>query len=64
MTSGPGGAVLLLAAWVEGDALRVRLTAADDLAGPTHPVGVADGVDDACALVRRWLEAVEGREVS
>jgi hypothetical protein len=58
VTAGPPGAVLVLAAWVEGGALRVRLTASDDLAGPTRPLGVAGDVDGACELVRRWLQDV------
>jgi hypothetical protein len=57
VTSGPG-AVMLLAVWADEGALRVRLTAADDLAGPTRPVGVAADVDGACDLVRTWLEGV------
>ncbi|GAA4903109.1 hypothetical protein EV188_1011171 [Actinomycetospora succinea] len=58
MTAGREGAVLLLSAWLDGGALRVRLTASDDLGGPTHPVGVAGDVDGACELVRRWLQDV------
>lgn len=58
MTAGPPGAVLLLSAWVDGGVLRVRLTASDDLAGPTRPLGVAGDVDGACELVRRWLQDV------
>ncbi|MDD7936892.1 hypothetical protein PHK61_00485 [Actinomycetospora lutea] len=58
MTGGPPGAVLLLSAWVDDGALRVRLTASDDLAGPTRPVGVAGDVDGACELVRCWLQGV------
>ncbi|GAA4896413.1 hypothetical protein [Actinomycetospora straminea] len=61
MTAGPGGAVLLLTAWLDEGALRVRLTAADDLAGPSRPVGVVAGVDDACDTVRRWLQEVAAR---
>ncbi|MEJ2860217.1 hypothetical protein [Actinomycetospora flava] len=52
------GAVLLLSAWVDEGALRVRLTATDDLEGPPRPVGVAGDVEGACELVRRWLETV------
>ena len=63
-TPGPG-AVMLLTVWADEGALRVRLTAADDLAGPTRPVGVAADVDKACDLVRTWLEGVTaGREPS
>jgi hypothetical protein len=50
--------VLLLSAWVDDGTLRVRVTASDDLAGPTRPVGVAGDVDGACELVRRWLQDV------
>ncbi|MDF2979113.1 MAG: hypothetical protein K0S40_3841 [Actinomycetospora sp.] len=57
-TPGPG-AVMLLTVWADAGALRVRLTAADDLTGPSRPVGVAADVDGACDLVRTWLEGVE-----
>ena len=59
MTAGRPGAVMLLTVWTDEDALRVRLTAADDLAGPTRPVGVAADGDGACDLLRTWLEGVE-----
>lgn len=55
------GAVLLLSAWLEDGALRVRLTGSDDLEGPPRPVGVAGDVDAACELVRQWLHDVAGR---
>ncbi|GLZ45355.1 hypothetical protein Acsp06_15400 [Actinomycetospora sp. NBRC 106375] len=55
MSTGETG-VMVLAAWREDGALRVRLTAADDLGAPVRPVGVAGTVDDACEAVRRWLE--------
>jgi hypothetical protein len=58
VTAGPPGAVLLLSAWLDEGALRVRLTASDDLGGPTRPLGVAGDVDGACELVRRWLQDV------
>ncbi|MHC1563503.1 hypothetical protein ACR9E3_31490 [Actinomycetospora sp. C-140] len=51
---------MVLAAWREEGALRVRLTAADDLGAPARPVGVAGTVDDACDAVRRWLEERAG----
>jgi hypothetical protein len=50
---------MFLTVWADEGALRVRLTAADDLTGPTRPVGVAADVDGACDLVRTWLEGVE-----
>jgi hypothetical protein len=59
VTAGRPGAVMLLTVWADDGALRVRLTATDDLAGPTRPVGVAAGVDGACDLVRTWLEGIE-----
>lgn len=59
MTAGRPGAVMLLTVWADDGALRIRLTATDDLAGPTRPVGVAAGVDGACDLVRTWLEGIE-----
>jgi hypothetical protein len=59
VTATPQGAVMLLSVWLDEGALRVRLTAADDLEGPSRPVGVAGSVDDACDVVRRWLLGVE-----
>lgn len=55
----PQGAALVLRAWFDEGDLRVRLTAADGLEGPTRTVGVAGDVDGACDLVRRWLVALE-----
>ena len=49
----------MLRAWFDEGDLRVRLTAADGLDGPTRTVGVAGDVDGACDLVRRWLVALE-----
>jgi hypothetical protein len=54
---------MLLSVWFDEGALRVRLTAADDLEGPSRPVGVAATVDDACDVVRRWLLEVEAGAV-
>ena len=62
MTAGPSGAVLLLSAWLDEGALRVRVTASDDLAGAPRPVGVAGDVDGACELVRDWLQGVADSE--
>ena len=43
------GAVVLLTVWADEGALRVRVTAADDLIGPTRPGGVAAGISARCA---------------
>jgi hypothetical protein len=53
-----GRAVVVLTTWIDDGGLRVRMTAADDLAGPSRPVGVAADVDAACDMVRTWLEGV------
>lgn len=53
----PGGA-LMVRVWFDQGDLRVRLTATDDLEGPTHTLGVAGDVDGACDLVRTWLTTV------
>lgn len=54
----PPGAALMVRVWFDEGELRVRLTAADDLEGPAHTLGVAGDVDGACDLVRTWLTTV------
>lgn len=60
MTAGDGadGAVMVVAVWFDEGALRVRLTAADELGGAARSIGVAGSVDDTCDVVRRWLEGL------
>jgi hypothetical protein len=51
--------VLVLRAWTEGEPprLRVRITrVADVSSGAEDSIAVAS-VEEACAVVRRWLEA-------
>ena len=55
--------VLVLRAWVEGDggrSLRVRVTRT--IHGDTRELvsSAAATVDGACAIVRAWLEELEG----
>ena len=58
------GAVMVVAVWFDDGALRVRLTAADALGGSARPIGVAGSIDDACDVVRRWLEGLQGTAAS
>jgi hypothetical protein len=58
MTSEPA-AILVMRAWTEGDgALRVRVLELHELRNETRTLGVAATVDDACAIVRTWLESL------
>jgi hypothetical protein len=56
--AGADGAVMVVAVWFDDGALRVRMTGADELGGVSRPIGVAGSVDDACDVVRRWLDGI------
>jgi hypothetical protein len=52
-------AVVVIRAWVETgseEPLRIRITTVRDVSEPWRTVGVASGIDDACSIVRSWLE--------
>jgi hypothetical protein len=53
--------VAIVRAWIEPgppQVLKVRVAAAPDMRSTPRIVGVAADIDDACALVRDWLEAL------
>ena len=52
-------AVAILRAWVEpgtDDTLKIRITTARGMTEAGRTIGVAADIDDACAIVRSWLE--------
>jgi hypothetical protein len=52
--------VLVLRVWIEGGAtegLRIRIVSVEDLVGAERMSVVAADVDEALAIVRRWIEA-------
>lgn len=56
------GGLLILRVWREDDAdeaLRVRITRADDVTQPETEVTVTPSVEEAVAVTRRWLERFE-----
>jgi hypothetical protein len=58
MTCEPA-AILVMRAWTEGeDALRVRVLELCELRSESRTLGVAATVDDACEIVRSWLESL------
>lgn len=50
--------VLVIRAWINGQppSLRLRITRTADLAARDEESTVTASVDEACAVVRRWLE--------
>jgi hypothetical protein len=54
--------VLVLRAWVEEahpSVLRVRILELDGAGEQTRPLAVVDDADQACAVVRAWLQRLE-----
>ena len=52
-------AVAVIRAWMDAEAresLKIRITTARDVAERSRTIGVAADIDDACAIVRSWLE--------
>jgi hypothetical protein len=51
--------VLVIRAWIEGDppGVRMRITCAPDISRGQEDSTSAASIDEACAIVRRWLEA-------
>lgn len=63
---GPGpterAAVLIIRAWMESDSgseVRARLTSRPDVTSKEGSVSAAAGVDEICAAVRAWLDALD-----
>lgn len=54
----------MLRAWIEGDPpnLRMRITRASDISTGQKDSTSAASIDDACAIVRRWLEDFAARD--
>jgi hypothetical protein len=54
--------VLIIRVWIENEALapRVRITSSLDL-DRVKESRATTGIDDACAIVRSWLEEFIGR---
>jgi hypothetical protein len=52
--------VLVIRGWIEGEppSLRLRITQTLDVAARDEKSTVTADVDEACAVVRRWLEAL------
>jgi hypothetical protein len=50
--------VLVIRAWKEGEppTIRLRITTRFDLEGDEERTTAASTVDDACGIVRDWLE--------
>lgn len=63
MASSPGerAAVLVIRAWIEGDppTLRMRITRTFDVTAADESSEATASVDDALAIVRRWLEQLQ-----
>jgi hypothetical protein len=53
-------AVLVIRAWIEPGVggLRARITRSVDISRPEEVVSTAGTVDEVCAQVRTWLEAL------
>lgn len=51
--------VAVVRAWTEGqdERLKIRVTRVTVLGAAAHESSVVASIDDACALLRRWLEA-------
>jgi hypothetical protein len=56
-------AVLVIRAWIEGEppTLRMRITHTLDVSLGEDESTAAASVDEACAIVRRWLEELSAR---
>jgi hypothetical protein len=56
--------VLVIRAWVEGDpgGVRMRITCTSDISTREEDATSAASIDEACAIVRRWLEAFAARD--
>jgi hypothetical protein len=53
-------AVAVVRAWIEEDArgtMKIRVTSVSRIGSEAATLGVASEIDEACALVRGWLEA-------
>ena len=48
----------MIRAWIDGDPpiLKIRVTSKGDLRGRRQTIGVASDIDEACDIVRIWLE--------
>ena len=64
MASPPGErtAVLVIRAWIEGEppTLRMRITRTLDVDARDEATEATASIDEACAIVRRWLEQLQG----
>jgi hypothetical protein len=52
-------AVAVIRAWMDAEtreSLKIRITTARDVTERSRTIGVAADIDDACAIVRSWLE--------
>jgi hypothetical protein len=59
--------VLVVRAWLEGSPpgqLRARITQTLDISAPREVVRVVGSADDVLALVRAWLDALRGNDVT
>jgi hypothetical protein len=53
--------MLVVRVWSEGDGqLRARITGADDVFAGEQRTLAAVGVDEICAVIRAWLETLDG----
>lgn len=50
--------VLVIRAWIEGEpaSLRLRITRTLDISSRDEEATAAASIDEACAVVRRWLD--------
>jgi hypothetical protein len=64
MAAPPGErtAVLVIRAWIEGEppTLRMRITRTSDVTARNDTTEATGSVDEACVIVRRWLEQLQG----
>jgi hypothetical protein len=65
MASPPGErtAVLVIRAWIEGEeppTLRMRVTRTFDVTAADETTEATASIDEACAIVRRWLKQLQG----
>lgn len=56
--------VLIIRAWMDGEppAIRMRITHTLDVAARDETSEVAASVDEACTIVRRWLDELQRRD--
>jgi hypothetical protein len=59
-TTSPTG-VLIVRAWTSSTGLCCRIVLAEDIAAGEQQTLATSGADEACAVVRAWLEDVEAR---